>query len=188
MNTIILASSSPRRKELLTMAGIDFSVLSVQTDELIPPGTSPQKAVQMLALQKVSAVCKLQKQQGKTIIAADTIVTLDNKIFGKPHTRQEAYAMLSALSGKRHQVFTGVCVHPPKGESLTFYEKTEVEFYCLSAQEIEAYIATGEPMDKAGAYGIQGKGALLVRKIDGDFYNVMGLPIGRLVRVLHSIV
>ena len=186
MEAVVLASQSPRRKELLTMAEIPFLALSPLVDERVAPGTPPERAVVELAERKARAAALKEEAGGKTVVGADTVVALGPKIFGKPRTPKEAFEMLSALSGKTHRVFTGVCVLSPERESVCFYEQTDVTFYPLAPEEIEAYLSTGEPMDKAGAYGIQGRGALLVKSISGDFYNVVGLPIGRLVRVLSG--
>lgn len=184
--TVVLASKSPRRKELLAMAGIPFTALSTGAQESVAPGTPPQRAVVELAERKARAAALQKEAAGKTVVGADTVVALGGKIFGKPRNEAEAFEMLSALSGETHRVFTGVCILFPERESVCFYEKTDVTFYPLAPEEIEAYISTGEPMDKAGAYGIQGRGALFVKRISGDFYNVVGLPVGRLVRVLSG--
>lgn len=138
----------------------------------------------MLAQQKAKEVSV--SRQGEVIVAADTIVVIDNKILGKPKDEAHAAEMLSTLSGRMHAVFTGVCVIFEDGKAESFAERTDVEFYPLTEKEISDYIATGEPMDKAGAYGIQEQGALLVKRIYGDFYNVMGLPVSRLSRVLRG--
>lgn len=138
----------------------------------------------MLATRKAQAAA--EKFPDDRVIAADTVVALGKRIYGKPQSSEEAFEMLSALSGKTHQVFTGVCIYTKSGDRNAFCTRTDVTFFPLSESEIQTYIATGEPMDKAGAYGIQGKGSLFVEKIDGDYYNVVGLPISRLVRELHS--
>lgn len=181
---LILASSSPRRSELLHMAGFEFTVAAPKVKEDFPHGTPPMQAVEQLALRKARAA-KLE-HPGETVLAADTLVVFKNRILGKPKTEDEAAAMLRLLSGGVHQVYTGYCLLPGK-DVLTGHECTSVEFYPLREAEIAAYLATGEPMDKAGAYGIQGRGALLVKRIDGDFYNVMGLPIGKINRLLRSL-
>lgn len=181
---LILASASPRRKDLLSMAGIPFTIQAMPTDETIQAGTSPEDAVCQLALRKSQAVA--HSNPTSAVLAADTIVALQGTIFGKPATRGDAFSMLSRLSGQTHQVFTGVCLLLPDGTQELFFERTDVVFYPLTAQEINAYIATGEPMDKAGAYGIQGKGAILVKQIQGDFYNVVGLPLARVIRTLRK--
>lgn len=181
---IILASASPRRKELLTLAGIPFEAHPVNADETITCCTPPEGAVMMLASRKAQLAA--EQFPDDLIIGADTIVAVGKRIYGKPATEEEAFEMLSALSGKKHQVFTGVCIYNKSGDRNAFCTRTDVTFFPLSEDEIWAYIATGEPMDKAGAYGIQGKGALLVKKIEGDYYNVVGLPVSRLVRELKS--
>lgn len=181
---MILASKSPRRFELLKIISEDFRVIPSTGDEVILDGTSPKDAVLMLSRQKAEEIFSQYKNE--VIISADTVVAIDGKILGKPHSGSDAAEMLRTLSGRIHTVYTGVCVIFEDGSCENFAESTEVEFYPLSDKEISDYIATGEPMDKAGAYGIQEKGALLVKRIIGDFYNVMGLPIGRLARVLGS--
>lgn len=181
---IILASASPRRKELMALAGIPFEARPVDADETILCCTPPEGAVMMLATRKAQLAA--EHFPDDLIIGADTIVAVGKHIYGKPDTSEEAFEMLSALSGKTHQVFTGVCIYTKSGHRNAFCTRTDVTFFPLSEEEIRAYIATGEPMDKADAYGIQGKGALLVEKIDGDYYNVVGLPISRLVRELKS--
>ncbi len=181
---MILASKSPRRKELLSIISEDFKIIPAVGEELIPDGTAPVDAVLLLSRQKAEEIYSQYK--GEVIISADTIVVIDNKILGKPRDEEQAFDMLKALSGRSHTVFTGVCVIFADGTSENFADRTDVEFYPLSDSEIRGYIATGEPMDKAGAYGIQEKGALLVKSIFGDFYNVMGLPISRLARVLRE--
>jgi septum formation protein len=178
---IILASASPRRKELLTLAGFEYEVIVSQCEEILPDGITPDKAVEELARQKAEDV--FNRNSDCMIIAADTVVALGNTILGKPKDEEDAFRMLSSLSGKRHAVYTGVCIKS-KDKTDIFHVATEVEFYDLTEKEIRDYIATKEPMDKAGAYGIQGRGALLVKRIDGDYYNVMGLPVGRLNREL----
>lgn len=181
---IILASASPRRRELMTLAGIPFEARPVDADETIICCTPPEGAVMMLATRKAQLAA--EQFPDDLIIGADTVVAVGKHIYGKPATKEEAFETLSALSGKTHQVFTGVCIYTKSGERNAFCTRTDVSFFPLSEDEIRAYIATGEPMDKAGAYGIQGKGALLVEKINGDYYNVVGLPISRLIRELKS--
>lgn len=180
---IILASASPRRRELLWQIGISFEVMVSDREERIT-AEEPADICMHLAMQKALDV--RERLRGRddseyTIIGADTIVVLDRKILGKPKSREHAAMMLHELSGREHQVYTGVCV--AKGEDVrTFAEKTDVYVSTLSDRDIEAYIATGDPMDKAGAYGIQGVFAKHIEKIDGDYFNVVGLPIGRLWR------
>ena len=178
---LILASGSPRRRELLSLITDEFEILVSGCDEFVPEGTPAEKVPAILAEQKALAVAKLCPED--TVIGSDTVVVLNNEIFGKPKDKSHARAMLKALSGKRHFVYTGVAV-AEKGEVRSFVQKTEVEFYELSDETIEKYIATGEPMDKAGAYGIQGKGSVLVKGIVGDYFNVMGLPVAETARFL----
>ena len=178
---LILASGSPRRRELLSLITDEFEILVSGCDEFVPEGTPAKKVPAILAEQKALAVAKLRPED--TVIGSDTVVVLNDEIFGKPKDKVHAHAMLKALSGKRHFVYTGVAV-AEKGEVRSFVQKTEVEFYELSDETIEKYIATGEPMDKAGAYGIQGKGSVLVKGIVGDYFNVMGLPVAETARFL----
>lgn len=180
---MILASRSPRRKELLSIITNDFRIIPAVGEEVIPENTPPKDAVMLLSRQKAAEIYIMYKNE--TIIAADTVVCVDGEILGKPRSEENAAEMLRALSGRVHSVFTGVCAIFADGSSESFAEETAVEFYPLSDREIAEYIATGEPMDKAGAYGIQDRGALLVKRIEGDFYNVMGLPVGRLARILR---
>jgi len=180
---IILASASPRRKELLTLAGIEYEVIVSQCEEILPDGITPDKAVEELARQKAEDV--FSRNPDCMIIAADTVVALGNTILGKPKDEDDAFNMLSSLSGRRHTVFTGVCIKT-KDKTDIFHVATEVEFYDLTEKEIRDYIATKEPMDKAGAYGIQGKGFVLVKGIHGDYFNVVGLPLAETVRHINS--
>lgn len=181
---MILASQSPRRRELLGIIQEKFTIIPASGEEYIPAGTPPAEAVKLLSRAKAEEI--RVHYSTDTIVAADTIVTIDGRILGKPRCVEEAFEMLLTLSGRVHSVFTGVCVIFPSGQTECFAEETRVEFYPLTEKDIADYVATGEPMDKAGAYGIQGKGALLVKSIAGDYYNVMGLPIGRLSRVLAA--
>ena len=181
--SIILASQSPRRRQLLEQMGFtDFIVQPAQGEELADPSLDPGALVEALSRQKALEISATSKQDD-LIIAADTVVAVDGQVLGKPHSTQQAHQMLSALSGREHTVYTGVTVC--RGDQiLTQHEATAVRFRPLTAQEIDAYIATGEPMDKAGSYGIQGRGALLVEGISGDYFNVVGLPVCRLGRML----
>lgn len=182
---IILASNSPRRKELLGRIGItDFTVAAPNVDESVEDGLSPAEIVEQLSLRKARAAAK-KAGPSDLIIAADTVVALDGAVLGKPRDKGAAFAMLTALSGREHHVFTGVTVLRGE-EAATLHEETAVTFRQLTPEEIRGYIATGEPMDKAGAYGIQGIGALLVSGIRGDYCNVMGLPVFRLGQILSS--
>ncbi len=180
---IILASNSPRRRELLGQMGIErFHIISPDVDETVAAGLSPARIVEELSLRKAGAAAKRAGPED-LIIAADTVVALDGAVLGKPRDEAAAFAMLSSLSGREHQVYTGVTV--ALGDRVvTQHEQTAVAFRELQPDEILGYIATGEPMDKAGAYGIQGLGALLVSGIRGDYHNVVGLPVFRLGRVL----
>lgn len=180
---IILASNSPRRKELLERVGLtDFKVSAPNVDESVEPGLSPAEIVEALSRRKADAAA-WKANPNVLIIAADTVVALDGAVLGKPRSEEDAFAMLSALSGREHRVYTGVTVL--QGErAVTEHEETAVQFRDLAPEEIRSYIAAGEPMDKAGAYGIQGLGALLVSGIRGDYCNVMGLPVFRLGRIL----
>lgn len=180
MNSLILASASPRRQELLTLLNLPFTTYPTDVDETLPDNISPVEAVQQLAYKKAKAALK-EAQNDSIIIGCDTIVVHNNRILGKPIDHEDAFQMLSQLSNETHAVYTGVCILSNDKTSL-FYEKTEVTFWELTQQEILAYIESGEPFDKAGSYGIQGKAALFVKSIRGDYYNVVGLPISRLSR------
>ena len=181
--SVVLASASPRRRELLQRAGVEFIVRVSDADEHIEPDTPPHEAVMALARQKALAVAKTCP--GDLVIGADTVVVYDGAILGKPADAADAARMLRMLSGKTHVVYTGVCLVCADKEE-TFYEQTQVTFYPLTEQEIEAYVATGEPMDKAGAYGIQGRGCTLVQGICGDYFNVVGLPVAAVCRRLRA--
>lgn len=182
--SIILASASPRRRELMQMLGVkDLKIIPAVGEEKAAPGLAPDELVRALASHKAREVAE-SCGEGDIVIAADTIVWNDGRVYGKPHSEQEAAAMLRALSGKAHEVYTGVAVL--RGDALLLEaERSAVRFRALSDQEIEAYIRTGEPMDKAGAYGIQGRASLFVEGIEGDFFNVMGLPLCRLGLMLN---
>ena len=172
-------------------AGFDVTVIPADIDETALPGESPFALVERLARAKAAAVAASHGEVGEVVVAADTIVTLDGEILGKPHDAADAHRMLRELSGRTHQVATGACimqVGTDPASALSFVEVTDVTFYELTDEEIAAYVASGEPMDKAGAYGIQGtRGRMLVHGIEGDFYNVVGLPIARLVRTLNTL-
>lgn len=180
----ILASQSPRRKELFSLFRLPFTVQVADVDETMEETKAPYDEVARVSRLKAFGV---KRGEEDVVIAADTIVVCDGKILGKPHTEQEAFEMLRLLSGRTHQVMTGVTVLCGT-QADTFTEVTEVQFRALSEKEIAAYIATKEPMDKAGAYGIQGGAALFVEKLVGDYYNVMGLPVCRLWHCLHRMV
>ena len=172
---IILASKSPRRRELLSLITNEFEIKTADVDEALPNGISPKEAVQYLSKIKAEPF----KNETDTVIGADTVVAVDGKILGKPASKQDAFDMLRMLSGRVHSVFTGVTILRGE-EETTFFCETKVEFLELSDEQIWDYIATGDPMDKAGEYGIQNGGALFVKKIDGDYSNVVGLPVSLL--------
>ncbi len=183
MQSIILASKSPRRQELIRKITESFEVIVSEADEVLPENIQPEEAPVYLSQIKAEAVAALHPE--RVVIGADTVVILDGRVLGKPKDRDDAVKMLRELSGKVHTVVTGCSIL--LGErKRSFGERTRVEFYPLSDREIEEYVATGDPLDKAGAYGIQGKGSLFVKGIEGDFFNVMGLPVGRLNRELRE--
>ena len=180
--SLILASASPRRRELLGLFRIPFTVRVADIDETMDPGKSPFDEVARVSRLKALAV---ERGKEDTVIAADTIVVCEGRVLGKPRSEAEAAQMLRLLSGRDHQVMTGVTV--VRGERAeTFTEVTDLHFRVLSEKEIADYVATGEPMDKAGAYGIQGGAALFCSHMVGDYYNVMGLPVCRLGEVLRG--
>lgn len=212
---IILASASPRRRELLTQMGLTFEVIPSKGEEIITK-QCPSEVVMELAEQKASEIAaqfadarkiveeetesnldvrEIMEKETKVdldvlVIGADTVVVKDGQILGKPGDEADAVRMLTLLQGSTHQVYTGVClIHYSNGQEIrhTFYEATDVEFYPMSEAEIRSYVATKEPMDKAGAYGIQGKCAVYIRGIRGDYNNVVGLPIARLYHELDKI-
>lgn len=180
---LILASQSPRRRELLGLTGLDFVVRAADIDETMDPAKGPYDEVAAVSRRKALAV---PRQQEDVVVAADTIVVCGSTILGKPKDEADALRMLRMLSGRDHQVMTGMTVL--KGaECITVTEVTDIHFRELTEGEIRAYVASGDPMDKAGAYGIQGAAGLFVRGIEGDYYNVMGLPICRLTVILRSL-
>lgn len=201
MSRIILASQSPRRKELLEQIGLEFEICPAKGEEIITK-TIPEEVVMELSKQKAEEVAAMVSSYAEMhrdittpsdilVIGADTVVAYDGKILGKPTDEADAKRMLTMLSGNTHSVFTGVALvlidkNGRTGE-LVFYEKTNVTMHEMSEAEIERYIATGEPMDKAGSYGIQGKCAIYIEKIDGDYNNVVGLPITRIYQELKKI-
>ena len=183
--SIILASASPRRKELLEMLGApELKIVPARGEEKAAPGLGPDELVKALASRKAREVAD-RAMPGDVVIAADTVVWVDGRVFGKPHSTEEAAGMLRALSGRTHEVYTGVSVLRD-GVELLDAVRSAVRFRPLGEAEIAAYIATGEPMDKAGAYGAQGRAALFVEGIEGDFFNVMGLPLCRLGLMLRE--
>lgn len=184
MSRIVLASGSPRRQELLNRIGItDFDIRVPQTDEHYPTGLTPAQIVEYISREKADAAAKLCTPE-EIVITADTMVFLDQQRLGKPKDEADALRMLTDLAGRRHTVCTGVTLRQGQ-RSLTRAQSTDVYFRPAGREELTAYIRGGEPMDKAGAYGVQGLGALLVERLDGDFFNVMGLPVLRLSRMLE---
>lgn len=181
MRHIILASASPRRKEILQLADLSFNIMPSDAEE-ITTKTEPQEVVMELASIKTKDIYERSDKQSM-VVGADTVVAYKGQILGKPSDEEDARRMLSMLSGQTHEVYTGVCVIED-GQIKTFYEETKVTFYEISEDEIDRYIGTGEPMDKAGSYGIQGKAAVFIKGIEGDYYNVVGFPIARF---LHEI-
>lgn len=185
MEKIILASNSPRRREILSNF-IDFTVISKEIDEIKDDCFSPWTTVMALAYEKGIEVAK--DNVDEVVLSADTLVELDGKLLGKPKNREDAKIMIKSLSGKIHNVYTGYAIFKlSKKIKYVSYEKSSVKFYDLSSDEIEKYLDTLEYKDKAGAYGIQGKGSLLVEKIEGDYFNIVGFPIGKINRDLMRI-
>lgn len=197
MNRIILASASPRRRELLSQIGISFEVIKSTCEEKIN-SSNPREVVCDLSRQKALDVWKKVNRERTQknnlgdniiVIGADTIVLLEEEILGKPKDKEDAFKMLKRLSGRTHEVYTGVTFcyrEEDEDKTHTFYECTEVEFYPMNSQEITAYVESNDPMDKAGAYGIQGKCAAYIRGIRGDYNNVVGLPVSRLYQELKE--
>lgn len=201
MSQIILASQSPRRKELLEQIGLEFEICPAKGEEVITKSI-PEEVVMELSKQKAEEVAALVSSFGENhkeittpsdilVIGADTVVAYDGKILGKPVDEADAKRMLTMLAGNTHSVFTGVTLvlidKSGRAGELVFYEKTDVKMHPMTETEIDRYIATGEPMDKAGSYGIQGKCAIYIEKIDGDYNNVVGLPITRIYQELKKI-
>lgn len=183
MSDFILASASPRRKEILTLSGFSFDIIPSDADEKVSEGLTAEETVEALAKLKAQAVFKNYPNQ--VVFGCDTVVSLDGEILGKPKDNEEAFSMLKKLSGKTHKVSTGVCVIS-KDKECCFSDTTYVTFYPLSDETIRSYISTGECSDKAGAYGIQGFGSVLVSEIKGDYFSVMGLPVAKSARVLSE--
>ena len=180
---MILASKSPRRRQLLSMMGLEFTVQTADIDETMDKSQTPAHEVAAVSARKAAKIAVSHPDD--VIVSADTIVVIDGKILGKPKDEADAARMLGLLSGRTHTVYTGLTVHA-NGESKTQVVGTEVTFRDLSEAEIAAYIATGEPMDKAGAYGIQGYGSMFVSHLNGDYFCVMGLPVCTLAGMLRS--
>ncbi len=179
---LVLASASPRRQQLLSVARIPFTVRPARVDEQPIPGESAEAYVLRLA----EAKAKTSWQPGETTLGADTVVTLDDLLLGKPTDQGDACRMLRLLSGRTHRVLTGICLYDGT-ETRTAVETTAVEFLELTDREIHAYVAGGEPVDKAGAYGIQGEASKFVKRIDGCYFNVVGLPVAKVYSFIRSI-
>ncbi len=199
---IILASGSPRRRELLTQIGIPFEVRVSEADESMEPGTGPEELVKELSRRKAQAVLSDAGEEDVIVLGADTVVALDGRILGKPGSAEEACRMLRSLSGRTHQVYTGVTIlrsRPvcaaaqaggavcPDGCGITFAEETDVTFAEMTDAQIRDYVDTGDPLDKAGAYGIQGYCARYITGIKGDYYNVVGLPVAAVYAALSRL-
>ena len=195
---LVLASASPRRSQLLSNLGLDFTVVASQVDETIEPGLSPEQAVIEIARRKAQAVqrklsleAKTNPEQETVIVAADTIVVIEGKLLGKPVSAHEAIAMLSSLSGKEHKVYTGLALivfeNGHAQVPLTRSVVSKVRFRKLERAEIKAYVLSGEPMDKAGAYALQGKASVFVQSIEGCYTNIIGLPMPDLVAMLRGV-
>lgn len=182
---LLLASASPRRADLLRRAGLSFQVEAPDIDEALLPGESPAGHVERLALEKGQAL--QHKWPEHVVLSADTVVVLDGQILGKPRDPEEACRMLASLSGRWHEVYTGWALasqqHPPRKGHV----RTRVRFHSLDREQIAAYVGTGDPMDKAGAYGIQDGGSLLVQDLEGDYFSVMGLPVATVCRELAQL-
>ena len=182
---IILASKSPRRKEILENLGIEFEIVTADTDESSDV-TDPESLVQILAIRKGKAVKDLCGDDDTLIISCDTVVCLEGNILGKPHSETEAKLMLQCLSGRSHTVLSGLSLFY-NGKTISGVDKTEVYFANMPESFIDSYVASGDPMDKAGAYAVQGKTALYIDKIDGCYFNVVGLPVRLLAKLLHQL-
>ncbi len=187
---LILASSSPRRQELIRMLHHPFRIEPADVDESMPSGTPPDQLVEQLSLRKAAAVFARSKQAGErgVVIGSDTVVVIDGMILGKPANEQEAESMLQQLQGRGHEVYSGVaCLDVHSGSSIVRHRNTRVFMKPLSDEHIRKYVDTGEPMDKAGAYAIQGRGALFVDRIEGCYFNVVGLPLSLLADMLEEL-
>lgn len=185
MNRIILASASPRRREILRKAGLKFTIDKSGWEEEVIPGMSPESLARFLSRRKAETVAA--RHRNALVIAADTFIVLEGKVLGKPRTKREAKKMLKALSGKSHIVITGLTIIASgSGRTVSRSVKTRVLFRRLRSREIESYIRSGEPFDKAGGYAIQGLGAAFIERIEGDFLNVVGLPLRALARALKG--
>ncbi|WP_028547676.1 Maf family protein [Paenibacillus sp. UNC451MF] len=186
--TLILASSSPRRQELIGSLQLPFEIRVSDVNEDTEPGLKPHEIVEQLSSRKAAAVCEMYKREHRTegiVIGSDTIVVLDDEVLGKPKDEQDAFRMLNMLQGRKHEVYSGVaCMDLNTGEHLVSHHVTSVYMKPLTKTQIERYIGTGEPMDKAGSYAIQGLGATIIERIEGDYFNVVGLPVSLLSDLL----
>lgn len=182
---LVLASGSPRRAQLLAMLGLRFEVVPAQVDESMQPGEEPAPHVERLAREKTGLIAARRPEA--LVVGSDTIVVVNGEVLGKPRDDQEALRMLLRLQGREHRVETGIAVAAPGGRMGSAVEGVMVRFRSFSRQTARDYVATGEPRDKAGAYGIQGYGAALVERIDGDFFAVMGLPVARLISLFEAV-
>ena len=185
--TLILASASPRRKTLLEQIGICPQVMPSEIEEVMTGKEDPRELVMSLSEQKAADVAS-RCEAGTVVLGADTVVVLDGQVLGKPGSEKEAEAMITALQGRSHQVYTGVSlILAGTAQKITFAEKTEVIVFPMTGEEIKTYVKSGEPMDKAGAYGIQGSFASYIKGIEGDYNNVVGLPVGRVYQELKTL-
>lgn len=184
---IILASGSPRRRELLSLLGLPFEVITSEADESTPPDWTPEQIVRNLALRKAEAVVPAASERNAVIVGSDTIVVLDDNVLGKPVDELDSKDMLTRLQGRQHKVYTGVaCIGLPDGKTIVDHRVTSVTMRAMTEEDIAAYIATGEPVGKAGSYAIQGLGSTLVEQIEGCYFNVVGLPLSLLGEMLSE--
>jgi septum formation protein len=181
----ILASKSPRRKEILSTLGVKYECEPTDIDESVPEGATPIEAVESICYRKAFHIAQKYKDKDVLVISADTVVCLDGKIYGKPQSKEHAIKMLEAFSGTTHEILSGFTLIYA-GKSVTKSVSTKVKFKPLDKEEILYYVENGSPMDKAGAYGIQEKGSLFVEKIDGDYFNVVGLPVFEIFKTLKE--
>lgn len=186
---LILASGSPRRQELIGTIGLPYRIDAADVDESMPEGTAPDALVEQLSLRKAQAVSgRVPDGEGGIVIGSDTVVVLDGRILGKPKDEQDAADMLGAIAGRTHQVYTGItCIEVRTGRAITRHEVSHVTMKPMDEQRIRRYVATGEPADKAGSYAVQGIGALLVAKIEGDYFNVVGMSVRLLGEMLEEL-
>lgn len=180
---LVLASASPRRRALLSQLGLSFDVSATNVDETVPAGNSPEAAVLAIAARKLNAHLRTAKA-GSFVLAVDTDVVIDAHLFGKPSDGPAAKRMLTELAGRTHRVLTGLVLETPSGTRFSVYEESRVTLSKLSASQVDSYVATGEPFDKAGGYAVQGQGAAFIEKVEGDYTNVVGLPLRATLRLL----